>query len=242
MEVFGDGLLRVPKFVNVLIGRLLLGVMVALLMVLLLVITAFRSVIRNFGHALRVIGEGVGTAMGQSHRVLVRANRLVLRQALIDLAQVLKVVVLERLTCGHSDAVIVDEKLGYDFLGVGGDVRDQLGDACTFLRCKIELHMTRHSTNKQNVKIESMMDLPLEFGQELWRGRPQNIVNFVHLVKFVIAWEQRKQGQYFKVDTAHTPIVHLMIVVAISQEAFRRSVPSRADILCKRWLRIDSPT
>ena len=71
MEVFGDGLLRVPKFVDVLIGRLLLGVMVALLMVLLLVITAFRSVIRNFGHALGVIGEGVGTAMGQSHRVLV---------------------------------------------------------------------------------------------------------------------------------------------------------------------------
>ena len=71
LEVFGDGLLRVPKFVDVLIGRLLLGVMVALLMVLLLVITAFRSVIRNFGHALRVIGEGVGTAMGQSHRVLV---------------------------------------------------------------------------------------------------------------------------------------------------------------------------
>ena len=152
LEVFGDGLLRVPKFVNVLIGRLLLGVMVALLMVLLLVITAFGSVIRNFGHALGVIGEGVGAAMGQSHRVLVRANRLVLWQALIDLAQVLKVVVLERLTCGHSDAVIVDEKLGYDFLGVGGDVRDQLSDACAFLRCKIELHMTRHSTTNRRSK------------------------------------------------------------------------------------------
>ena len=86
------------------------------------------------------------------------------------------------------------------------------------------------------------MDLPLEFSQELWRGRPQNIVNFVHLVKFVIAREQWKQGQYFKVDTAYTPIVHLMIVVAVCQEAFRRSVPSRADILCKRWLRIDPPT
>ena len=86
------------------------------------------------------------------------------------------------------------------------------------------------------------MDLPLEFGQELWRGRTQNIVNFVHLVKFVIAWKQRKQGQYFKVDTADTPIIHLMIVVAVCQETFRWPVPSRADILCEGRLRIDPST
>ena len=95
--------------------------------------------------------------------MLVRANRLVLWQALIDLAQVLKVVVLERLACGHSDAVIVDEKLGYDFLGVGRDVRDQFGDACTFLRRKIELHMTRHSTSNRMLKLSQRMD-GLTFG------------------------------------------------------------------------------
>ena len=60
------------------------------------------------------------------------------------------------------------------------------------------------------------------------------------LIEFVVAREQREQGQDFKVNAADSPVVHLMIVVAISQEALRRSVPPRADILCKWRLRVDA--
>ena len=65
-------------------------------------------------------------------------------------------------------------------------------------------------------------------------------MNFVDLIKFIVAWEQREQGQDFKVNAANPPVVHLVIVVAVSQEALRRSVPSGADILCKRRLRVDA--
>lgn len=60
------------------------------------------------------------------------------------------------------------------------------------------------------------------------------------LIEFVVTRKQREQGQDFKVNAADSPVVHLMIVVAISQEALRRSVPPRADILCKWRLRVDA--
>jgi hypothetical protein len=49
----------------------------------------------------------------------------------------------------------------------------------------------------------------------------------VHLVKLVVSWEEREQGQDFKIDATHTPVVHLLIVVPIGQQAFWRSVPTR---------------
>ena len=67
--------------------------------------------------------------MCQPHRLLwIRANRLVLRQTLVDLPQVLKVVVLECLPGGHAVAIVVDEQLGDNLLSVGGDVWDQFRD------------------------------------------------------------------------------------------------------------------
>ena len=40
-------------------------------------------------------------------------------------------------------------------------------------------------------------------------------MNFVHLIKFVIAWEEWKEGEDFEVDAAHSPVVHLVVIVAV---------------------------
>jgi hypothetical protein len=42
-------------------------------------------------------------------------------------------------------------------------------------------------------------------------------MNFVHLVKFVVAREQREQGKNLEVDTADAPVVHLVVVVSVGQ-------------------------
>jgi len=64
-------------------------------------------------------------------------------------------------------------------------------------------------------------------------------MNFVNLVQFVIAWKQREQRNYFKEDAANAPIVHLVVVVAIGEQALRRPVPPGADVLCEGQLRVD---
>ena len=58
--------------------------------------------------------------MCQPHGLRIRRTyRLVLRQRLVNLTQVLKVVVLEGLSSGHSIAIVVDKQFGDDLLGVG---------------------------------------------------------------------------------------------------------------------------
>jgi hypothetical protein len=67
-------------------------------------------------------------------------------------------------------------------------------------------------------------------------------VDLVHLIQFIVTWEQGEEREDFKIDAADSPIVHLMIVIAISEQTLRRSVPPCADILCERRLRVDTPT
>ena len=57
----------------------------------------------------------------------------------------------------------------------------------------------------------------MELGQEFSIGCTEDVMNFVHLIKFVVAWEQREEGKYFEVDTADTPVVHLVVVVSVGQ-------------------------
>lgn len=40
-------------------------------------------------------------------------------------------------------------------------------------------------------------------------------MNFVDLIELIVPREKWKEGQNLEKDTAHTPIVHLMVVVAI---------------------------
>ena len=67
-------------------------------------------------------------------------------------------------------------------------------------------------------------------------------MDLMHLVQFVIAREEGEERQNFKVDAPHAPIVHLMIVVAVRQQALGRTIPSRANILGEGWLRVDTST
>ena len=127
----------------------------------------------------------------------------------------------EGLASRHAVAVIVDEELCYDLLGVGGHIRDQLGDARPTLRFKVEFHVAGHA---------------LELGEKFGGRSAEDVMDLMHLVKFIVSWEQREKGQDFKVDTADSPVVHLMIVVAVGQEALGWPVPSRADILSEGWL------
>ena len=40
-------------------------------------------------------------------------------------------------------------------------------------------------------------------------------MNFVHLIEFIIAWKQRKEREYLKVNAADTPIIHLVIIITV---------------------------
>lgn len=82
----------------------------------------------------------------------------------------------------------------------------------------------------------------MELGEELFRGRAKYVMDFVDLVEFIVAWEEGKQGENFKVDAANPPVVHLMVVVAVSEETLGWPVPPRADILSEGWLRVDAST
>jgi hypothetical protein len=80
----------------------------------------------------------------------------------------------------------------------------------------------------------------LELFEELVRRRAEDVMNFVDLVELVVAREERKQGEHFKIDAANAPVVHLMIIVAVSQQALGRSVPPGGDVLSEGRLRIDA--
>lgn len=67
-------------------------------------------------------------------------------------------------------------------------------------------------------------------------------MDFVHLIQLVIPREKREKGQDFKIDAAYSPVVHLVVVVAVGEEALGRPVPPRADILCEGRLGVDAPT
>ena len=62
------------------------------------------------------------------------------------------------------------------------------------------------------------------------------------LVQLIRAREQRSQGHDLKHDTAHTPHVHLVSVVAISEQTLRSSVPPGGYVLCVGLLRVNTLT
>ena len=129
------------------------------------------------------------------------------------------------LACRHSVAIIVNQQLRYDLCGVGRHVWDQLCNAAALLGRKVKLHVAGNT---------------LKLGQQVRVRRAQDVVNLVHLVKFVVAREEGKQGEDFEVDAADAPVVHLVIVVAVGQQTLGRPVPARANVLSERWLGVDA--
>lgn len=65
-------------------------------------------------------------------------------------------------------------------------------------------------------------------------------MNLMNLIKFVISWKQREQSKDFEVYTSDTPVVHLVIVVAVRQQTLRWPVPPGRNVLCEGWLRVYS--
>ena len=58
--------------------------------------------------------------MGQAHGLWVaRArDRLIFWQCFVHFPEILEVIVLEGLSCGHAVTIVVDKQFGYDFLRI----------------------------------------------------------------------------------------------------------------------------
>ena len=67
-------------------------------------------------------------------------------------------------------------------------------------------------------------------------------MNFVDLVDFVIAWEEREQRYHFEQHTADAPQIHLVTIVAISKQTLWGPIPSGRDVLGEGRLGVDSTT
>ena len=87
-----------------------------------------------------------------------------------------------------------------------------------------------------------MAHLLLEFGEEFFGGRTQYIMDLMNLIEFVVAWEERKEGKNFKKDAPDPPMVHLVIVIAVSQQTFGWSIPPCRNVLGEWRLRINAST
>ena len=67
-------------------------------------------------------------------------------------------------------------------------------------------------------------------------------MNFVDLIEFIIAREEREETKHFKDNASDPPQIHLVSIIAISKQALRSSVPPRRDILGVGLLRVNAAT
>lgn len=67
-------------------------------------------------------------------------------------------------------------------------------------------------------------------------------MDLVYLIKLISSREKRGQGEHLEEHATNPPIVHLVVVVPIGEQALWRSVPPGRDILSERWLGIDTST
>lgn len=79
----------------------------------------------------------------------------------------------------------------------------------------------------------------LEFLEERIFGRPDDVVDLVNLVQLVVAREERVERNDLEEHAADAPQVHLVAIVAVGQQALRRAVPPRADVLRVRLFAVN---
>ncbi len=79
-----------------------------------------------------------------------------------------------------------------------------------------------------------------EFIKQFLTWSAKYIVDFVNLVQFVVAREEGEQRKNFEKHAADAPIVHFVVVVAVSHQALGRAVPARGDVLGEGRLRVDA--
>ena len=80
----------------------------------------------------------------------------------------------------------------------------------------------------------------LELIKEFLVRSAKDVMYFMDLVKFIIAWKQREERKHFKENASHSPVVHLMVVVAICKETLRRSIPPSRNVLSEGRLGVNS--
>ena len=62
------------------------------------------------------------------------------------------------------------------------------------------------------------------------------------LVKFVVAREEWEEREHLEEDAANAPVVHLVVVVAVSHQTLGRTVPPGRYVLSERRLRVHPAT
>jgi hypothetical protein len=60
------------------------------------------------------------------------------------------------------------------------------------------------------------------------------------LIKLIIPWKDWEQTEHLKEHAPYSPVIHFMIIVTVSEETFRRTIPSSGNVLSERRLRVDS--
>lgn len=122
--------------------------------------------------------------------------------------------------------VVIDEKLLNNINSVLRNMRNKVCNSCALFFGEVEFHMRSDF---------------LEFVEQLFGRSSLNIMDFVHLVHFIVAREEREERKHLEENASDSPDIHFMVIVAVSQEALRRPVPPRRYILGERRLRVNSP-
>ena len=65
-------------------------------------------------------------------------------------------------------------------------------------------------------------------------------MDLVHLVDLIISWKQREERYHLEKDTAYSPKIHLVTIIAVCEQAFRSTVPAGRDVFCIWLLRVYS--
>ena len=85
-----------------------------------------------------------------------------------------------------------------------------------------QTHDPTHLGGKVEVHVRAAL---LHFGQQLRCRCAQDGMDLLDLVQLVGPREEGEQGHDLKEHAAHSPHVHLVVIVAISQEALGCAVP-----------------
>lgn len=65
-------------------------------------------------------------------------------------------------------------------------------------------------------------------------------MDFMHLIELVVPREKWTERKHFKENAPNAPVVHLVIIVPIGQQALRRPVPASGDVFSERRLRVNA--
>ena len=110
---------------------------------------------------------------------------------------------LQGLRSCYAVISVIDEQLFNQICDFRARLGDQFGDAGSFNSSEAELGEIH------------VRGVTLELIQERLIGCAQDMMDLVHLVKFIIAGEEREKGNDLEHDTADAPKIHLVAVITV---------------------------